>query len=50
MELENVGWELFEMTGNVDAYLLYKAQSETEKTVDGKHQNEGLNHKEYRLR
>lgn len=52
MELKDIGWELFSKTGEVDAYLLYKANEPagTESGFNGKRENERLDNKERGLR
>ncbi len=34
MELNDFSWKAFSQTGDIDAYLLYKSVTETEKTKD----------------
>lgn len=52
MELKDIGWELFSKTGEVDAYLLYKAGELTGvgSGFNGEHKNERSDNQEHRLR
>ncbi|MCI5604136.1 MAG: YqzL family protein [Clostridia bacterium] len=34
MKLDDLSWETFSQTGNIDAYLLYKSLAELEQTED----------------